>query len=660
MGKIRPVRGLHTSIGAPLAANNGVDALLEQIDTMRDEAAASAATAAVAVSAGIASHIASGDPHTQYLDSTRGPYSSATASGLATLAVPLAVSRVYLRGYSNEGRGGAWYDRLASAPSPAKAWHFQSSDGAWWELGETTVTPEMFGGNGDYDLVSATTDNGTNNAEAIGAALEYLKTRGGGTLHLPGNRVYRVNSRTDVSGLRNVRITGPGSIFRWDAGSVINVFKFLNSSDVIIDGITFRSLYDGFVGGSTGDVSVIELDSANDGTVNERFTIRGNYFIGFRHSAVLLRGTKRTDGGMANLSINITGNNFRRGCFGVFVYKNAQQITVADNFFTETNGGVIFDTRAQSDSDTTFFQIKSCTIRGNILKNIGGGTHNIECRGILLKGGCQDIVVSENIVDGLTTSQGAATGTCVAYYVTKDWGGQPGANISVLGNVARGVRVAGATFNGTGMACVVDAGFTGVSVTNNKFTNIDRGAQLSNESEWTFAGNMLVDCGITAATYPLRIVYASASGLLKRVEGNTFVKGTGTSAYSILLDANCSGIHFEPNHASGFSTGKLFVGSGASEITYGMLTIGSGSLSYAGGSAASESLVTLGTITIAGAAVSDLVVITTNNSGVFRECAVYGVVTSANTVNLTVYNSTGAAKTLPAATFTALVLRRAP
>lgn len=65
--------------------------------------------------------------------------------------IPASVQYVRTAGYATVGDGGAaLYKKLGAAPSPSKAWHFQSTDGAWWQLAETTVTPFMFGAKGDY------------------------------------------------------------------------------------------------------------------------------------------------------------------------------------------------------------------------------------------------------------------------------------------------------------------------------------------------------------------------------------------------------------------------------------------------------------------------------------------------------------------------------
>lgn len=73
-------------------------------------------------------------------------YDTQTAASLSS--VKLTVQTVRTGGFSAAGDGGgAIYRRVAS--EPAHEGKFQSADGAWWELAEKVVTPQMFGARGD-------------------------------------------------------------------------------------------------------------------------------------------------------------------------------------------------------------------------------------------------------------------------------------------------------------------------------------------------------------------------------------------------------------------------------------------------------------------------------------------------------------------------------
>lgn len=74
---------------------------------------------------------------------------SFTTSEITGRAVPTAVTSLKTSGYATPGDlGGATFVRI-STPTPAEAWHKQSSDGAWWQIAEAVLNPYMFGAAGD-------------------------------------------------------------------------------------------------------------------------------------------------------------------------------------------------------------------------------------------------------------------------------------------------------------------------------------------------------------------------------------------------------------------------------------------------------------------------------------------------------------------------------
>lgn len=63
---------------------------------------------------------------------------------VASSNVPSFANATRINGYHNAGDGGgALYKKVSS--EPAHAGKVQSADGAWWEISETTIAPEMFG-----------------------------------------------------------------------------------------------------------------------------------------------------------------------------------------------------------------------------------------------------------------------------------------------------------------------------------------------------------------------------------------------------------------------------------------------------------------------------------------------------------------------------------
>jgi parallel beta-helix repeat protein len=141
-----------------------------------------------------------------------------TTLGVASETIPVTTNAIQTSGYAVAGDGGgALYKRVSSAP--AHAGKVQSMDGAWWELAETVVRPQMFGATGvgdetvklqnmfdvaglrklsvaDDDAAKTYTVNSTVRVKAGTKAVVMRSTlKGGGStlngiLHLDGTTVY--------------------------------------------------------------------------------------------------------------------------------------------------------------------------------------------------------------------------------------------------------------------------------------------------------------------------------------------------------------------------------------------------------------------------------------------------------------------------------------
>lgn len=125
----------------------------------------------------------------------------ASRSAAQETNIPPVISYLNTAGYAAPGDGGgALYKKVASEPSrPGK---FQSADGAWWELAETTITPRMLGAAGDGALTDQGlgTGSGTDDTAALNAAISSLPP--GGVLDGRG-RVYKVLGSGNLLTLRS-------------------------------------------------------------------------------------------------------------------------------------------------------------------------------------------------------------------------------------------------------------------------------------------------------------------------------------------------------------------------------------------------------------------------------------------------------------------------
>jgi hypothetical protein len=135
---------------------------------------------------------------------TTAGFQTITAAAAATIAG--SITSIITEGYStaNDGGGGS-YTRLASTPSPVKAWHFQSADGAWWQLVANPVLPRQVG---------AALDGSTDDTVAgqawfdYGAAFGVTSAGQAGTMVTPaGTFNLSANSVTDGRGVLTIKRT---------------------------------------------------------------------------------------------------------------------------------------------------------------------------------------------------------------------------------------------------------------------------------------------------------------------------------------------------------------------------------------------------------------------------------------------------------------------
>lgn len=136
-----------------------------------------------------------------------------TVASAATTTISSNNNFVRTAGYTAPGDdGAALYKRVGTQPSHLGK--FQSADGAWWEIAEAVVRPQMFGARGD-----ANPDNpaaGTNDSVAVQNALNYLALFPGKALALGG----------DFFKIQNVRIPARAEGRRWfiygEGGGFVN------------------------------------------------------------------------------------------------------------------------------------------------------------------------------------------------------------------------------------------------------------------------------------------------------------------------------------------------------------------------------------------------------------------------------------------------------
>jgi hypothetical protein len=167
--------GIETVEGAIPAIEQARDAAIADVGVSRDaamavvgastEAAENARDLAIQA-ADLAAVVGAGDVPTY-----------ATRALAAASNIPAARTYLLTGGYAAPGDGGsALYKRLQAEPSPVESWHFQSADGAWWELAESRIDVKMLG---------AVADGATPAAAFLNAAI----ARGGEVIIPPGTYI---------------------------------------------------------------------------------------------------------------------------------------------------------------------------------------------------------------------------------------------------------------------------------------------------------------------------------------------------------------------------------------------------------------------------------------------------------------------------------------
>lgn len=138
------------------------------------------------------------------------------------------VNAIAITGYTtaNDGGGGT-YNKLASPPSPIKAWHFQSADGAWWQLTTSGVVPRQVG---------AACNGTTDDSIPAQAWVDYSSTFGVQSLGQPCNlnvptATINLASNTNIQGRKQLTITRSTDV-------VAQLLQATNASKVSVRGLT--------------------------------------------------------------------------------------------------------------------------------------------------------------------------------------------------------------------------------------------------------------------------------------------------------------------------------------------------------------------------------------------------------------------------------------
>lgn len=179
-------------------------------------------------------------------------YSTKAVAEAAT--IESAVTWLRTQGYTDVGDGGgALYNKVVS--EPAHVGKFQSQDGAWWELAETTVSIKMLGAVGD---------DATDNTAAFQAVVDI----GLSEIVVPAG-TYLTDEITFADPITITLSTGAVIKRRSEASDAL--WKFIGTDQTVIGG-TFDGNRDNVGVGWPGAQSLIQAEGT-------RFTLRDAHFI---------------------------------------------------------------------------------------------------------------------------------------------------------------------------------------------------------------------------------------------------------------------------------------------------------------------------------------------------------------------------------------------
>jgi hypothetical protein len=264
------------------------------------------------------------------------------AADVASTSIPAVIVAFRTSGYAAAGDGGAaLYKRVVSEPSHAGK--LQSADGAWWELAETTVTPQMLGATGD-----GVADDG---AEVLATAAI------GRPVQLPAGKTYLIDNSSIIP-VSGQRFYGPGALKKTivQSGYVSDFFTIDAKTNISIDGVKFSM--------PTGREFGVYIESSSNIRVqncqfNDLTDVLGC-------TAVFIAKNSS--------NIRVTGNVIIKGQQGVATggskasgteYGTVSEVFIQDNLFIQCQQEAI-----DINWDTSDF-----VVSGNIGVNVGDATN---------------------------------------------------------------------------------------------------------------------------------------------------------------------------------------------------------------------------------------------------------------------------------------------
>ena len=236
---------------------------------------------------------------------------------------------------------------------------------------------------------------------AIMRATRYLNRMGGGTLHLAGVRAYV----DDVvfAGVRNIVVEGDGAVLTRPPSKTASARPMFRIGDgtrhFVLRGFAgIDGGYRGDIRPTTGQRPVILVGddrlTAQTCPRNDDIRIEDNRISGGNWAGIMVYGRTGGDNSRpCNSHILIRRNRIDASSNGIFVYKNARAVTIADNVIgTVGYDGIVLDTCAATDRVASG-PIAGVRIDRNRVQRFGLYGAGI---GLLIKGRVTDVQGRDN------------------------------------------------------------------------------------------------------------------------------------------------------------------------------------------------------------------------------------------------------------------------
>lgn len=297
----------------------------------------------------------------------------ANATTIATLnstSFAASIAAVQLAGYYAAGdSGAALYSRIAT-PSPAKAWHQQSADGAWWQLAAPIVNPYQLGAKGDNSTDDfAAFQHASDYAAALVKELRILK--GSYALSAQVVTTVPINITCDNSSdLRWTNSASSGWLFDFRSTASNPGLTTINLPNMFSSAMDSGFNYPGYPSSWTGTA---RLGSAVTLWGGSRININVHYIVGWLNGFNLAATFDVTNGARNPENINATVNTIDLCVNGIYLDGGPSGASVGIGPVTVTANTVFAKFPILLNSATNPVFEANVNITGQAFTNEAGG-----------------------------------------------------------------------------------------------------------------------------------------------------------------------------------------------------------------------------------------------------------------------------------------------